>query len=156
MKLKVQGDQAWFLDQHGKWVELKMTTEIREQFTGMGERFLGFDAAEQRKHFNIRVLRHNNPVFGPKTVTLEYFPRGKAKAFHRMEEDVNADGLPLVTRTYDETGKRSVEVKVKKHRKVKNIPVVDEMESTSDTPVGRVVSRTSSSGIVVDIEGDVP
>ena len=147
MKLKVKGDQAWFLDQHGAWVELPMTPEIREQFFGMSERFMGADPAKQRKEFDIKVLRHNNPIFGPKTKTLEFKPKGKAKMFRRMEEDVNADGFPLVTRLFDGKGKKTVEIKVKKHRKIDRVPVMEVMEAVSWTPAGEVVSRTVCSNI---------
>jgi len=150
MHMKVEGDQAWFKDQRGQWKELQLTPELREQFFGMSERFMGADPAEQKKHFGIKVLRHNNPVFGPKTKTVEYIPQGKVKMFSRMEEDVNPDGLPLETRIYDEQGKNTVKIKVKKHHKVKGVPVVDEMDAVSQTPAGEVTAETVSTGIVVE------
>jgi len=149
MRLKVEGEQAWFLDQHGAWVELELTPEIRDQFFGMSERFLGADPAEQRKHFGIKVLRRNNQIFGPRTRTLEFVPKGKAKMFARMEEDVNSDGLPLETRLYDDSGSETVRVKVKKHHKVHGVPIVDEAESVCRTPAGEVRGATTCSGIAI-------
>jgi len=152
MKMKVEGDQAWFLDQNGNWVELQITPQLREQFFGMSERFMGADLAEQKKHFGIKVLRHNNPIFGPKTKTVEYIPQGKAKMFARMEEDVDDDGLPLETRLYDDRGNKTVHIKVKKHHKVKGIPVVDEMDAVSQTPAGEVTSETSCTQVFIGAE----
>src|SRR6185503_18133592 len=62
MKLRVRGEQAWFLDHRGNWTELPMSDSIRERFGKMPERFLGGNPAEQRKQFGIKVLRHNNPI----------------------------------------------------------------------------------------------
>jgi len=152
MKLKVKGDQAWFLDQHDVWVELPMTPEIKEQFFGMSERFMGADPAKQRKEFDIKVLRHNNPIFGPKTMTLEFKPKGKAKMFHRMEEDVDVDGFPLATRLFDAKGKKTVEINVKKHRKIDGVPVMMEMEAVSWTPAGEIVSRTVCSNVQLECQ----
>lgn len=143
MHLKVEGEQAWFLDHHGAWHEMQLTPELREQFFGMSERFLGADPAEQRKHFAIKLLRHNNPIFGPRTRTVEFVPRGRSNLFARMEEDVNGDGLPLATRLFDDHGKQTVAVTVTKHRKVNSIPVVEAMEAVSQTTAGEVVSRTT-------------
>lgn len=143
MLMKVEGDQAWFQDQNGKWIPLEMTPELKEQFLGMSERHLGGDPEKQRKEFDIKVVRRNNPIFGPKTKTVEYKPKGKAKMFARMEEDVNGDGLPLETRLYDDSGKQTVKIKVKKHHKVKGVPVVDQMESSAETPAGEVVAEVS-------------
>ena len=153
MRLKIEGEQAWFMDQHGQWVELQMTPQIREQFLGMSERFLGADPAEQRRHFGIKVLRHNNPIFGPRTRTLVFIPRGRAKMFARMEEDVNDDGLPLETRIFDDQGRNTVHVKVRRHRKVNDVPVVEEMESTGQTLVGEVISETECRNIELEITG---
>jgi len=150
MRMKVEGDQAWFMDQNGNWVELQLTPQLREQFFGMSERFMGADPAEQKKHFDVKITRKNNPIFGPRTRTIEFKSKGKAKMFHRMEEDVNDDGLPLETRIYEDKGKNTVKVKVKKHHKVKGVPVVDEMESSSVTPAGEVTSETVSMGIAIE------
>jgi len=150
MHMKVEGDQAWFMDQRGQWKELQLTPELREQFFGMSERFMGADPAEQKKHFDIKVTRKSNPIFGPRTRTLEFIPKGKARMFHRMEEDVNDDGLPLETRIYDDKWNNTV--KVKKHHKVKGVPVVDEMESSSETPAGEVLAETVSTGILIETE----
>ncbi|MEK7767589.1 MAG: hypothetical protein AAB368_15270 [bacterium] len=116
----------------------------------MSERFLGADPAEQRKHFDIKILRQNNPIFGPKTRTMEFVPKGQAKLFARMEEDVNSDGLPLATRLFDDGGKQIVAVNVTKHHIASGIPVVDVMESRSETPVGVVMSRTVCSHLQVE------
>jgi len=153
MKIRVEGEQAWYMDQHGVWVELVMTPEVREQFLGMSERFLGADPAEQRKYFRIRIIRRRSPLFGPRIRTVEYLPQGKARAFARSEEDVDDDGLPVETRLYDDSGAETVRVHVKRHHKVSGVPVVDEMESVSRTPAGEVVSRTVCSGILVDTKG---
>ena len=152
MKMKVEGEQAWFQDQHGKWIELPMTPELREQFLGMSERYRGADPKVQRDRFAMKVLRHNNPIFGPKTRTLSSVPKGRSKLYARMEEDIDPDGLPLETRIYDDSGKQTVKVKVKKHHKVKGVPVVDEMESVAETPAGTVASETSCLQILLDIK----
>ena len=151
MHMKVEGDQAWFKDQRGNWTELQLTQEMRDQFFGMSERFMGADPKEQKKHFDIKITRKNNPIFGPRIRTVEYKPRGKSKMFQRMEEDVNDDGLPLETRIYGDSGNKTVTIKVKKHHKVRGIPVVDEMESYSDTPAGIVTSETSCTNIQVGV-----
>lgn len=139
MKLRVKGDQVWSLDKNGQWVQMSLTPEIEEQIFSMSERFMGADPAKQRKEFDVKVLRHNNPFFGPKTKTLELKPKGKFKLFHRLEEDVNADGLPLATRIFNETGARLVTIKVTKHRKVNGIPVVEAMETISNNKLNRQV-----------------
>jgi hypothetical protein len=152
MKLKVEGEQAWFQDQNGKWTELTMTPEIREQFMGMAERYKGADPKTQREKFGIKVLRRNNPIFGPRTSTLEFVPKGKAKLYARLEEDVDPSGLALETRIYDDSGKQTVKVRVRKQHKVKGVPVVDEMESEAETPAGVVTSETSCSSANIEVE----
>ena len=151
MALRVEGEQAWYLDQHGTWIEIPLTAELREQFTDMSERFLGADVAEQRKRFSIKVVRRRNPIFGPKIVTLEYQPRGRTHLFGRMEEDVSSDGLPLETRLYDDTGAETVRVKVKKHHKVKGVPIVDEVESVGRGPAGETTSRTRCEQVSIEV-----
>ncbi len=145
MKMKVEGDQAWYMDQHGEWVELVLTPELREQFFGMSERFMGADPAEQRKRFDMKVVRRNKPIFGPRTKTLEFKPKGQARMFERMEEDVNSDGLALATRLYDSAGKKTLEVQVKRHGRYEGVPIAEVMESVSDTAAGEVVSTTTCS-----------
>jgi hypothetical protein len=152
MKLKVEGEQAWFQDQHGAWVELPMTPELREQFLGMSERYRGADPKVQRDKFAMKVLRHNSSIFGPRTRTVESIPKGRARLYARMEEDINDDGLPLETRIYDDSGKQTVKVRVRKHHRVKGVPVVDEMESEAETPAGMVTSETSCSQASLEIE----
>ncbi len=152
MHLKVEGEQAWFKDQNGQWQELTLSPEMREQFMGMSERFMGADPKTQKEKFEIKVVRHNNPIFGPRTRTIEFIPKGKAKMFSRMEEDVNDDGLPLETRLYDDHGKQTVKVRVKRHHKEKGVPVVDEMESVATTPAGEVRTETESSQTSVEVE----
>ena len=152
MKMKVEGEQAWFQDQNGKWVELPMTPELREQFMGMSERYRGADPKVQREKFAMKVLRHNSSIFGPRTRTVESIPKGKARLYARMEEDIDSDGLPLETRIYDDSGKQTVKVKVTKHHKVNGMPVVDEMDSTAETPAGIVTSETLCSQISLEIE----
>ena len=44
-----------------------------------------------------------------------------------------------------------MKIKVKKHHKVKGVPVVDEMDATSQTPAGEVTSETSCSNLDVII-----
>ena len=149
MHLKVQGEQAWFLDHRGNWTELPMTETVRERFGSMTERFLGQDPAEQRKQFTIKVLRHNNPVFGPRTVTVEFVPHNVTKVFSRMEEDLDDDGLPLATRIFGASGTEVTHINVLKHHRASGVPVVDEMEGVSQTPAGEVHSRTTCSGLEV-------
>jgi len=149
MKLKVEGEQAWFQDQHGAWVELPMTPELREQFLGMSERYRGADPKVQRDKFDMKVLRHNRPLFGPSTRTVESIPKGKAKLYARLEEDVDPSGLALETRIYDDSGRQTVKVKVKKHHKVNGVPVVDEMESVAVTPAGEILTEATCSQIVI-------
>ena len=151
MKMKVEGEQAWFQDQNGKWVELPMTPELREQFLGMSERYRGADPKVQRDKFAMKVLRHNNPIFGPKTRTLSSVPKGRSKLYARMEEDIDSDGLPLETRIYDDSGKQTVRVKVTKHHKVKDVPVVDEMESEAETPAGTIHAETTATNAVLEV-----
>ena len=108
--------------------------------------------AKQRDNFDVKIIRRNNPIFGPRTKTVEYIPKGKAKMFARMEEDINDDGLPIETRLYDESGKQTVKVKVNKQHKINGVSVVDEMESTGETPAGQVVTETDASNVEVDNE----
>jgi len=129
-----------------------MTPELREQFMGMSERYRGADPKVQREKFAMKVLRHNSSIFGPRTRTVESIPKGKAKLYARLEEDVDSDGLPLETRIYDDSGKQTVKVKVTKHHKVKGLPVVDEMESVAETPAGTVTGETSFSQISLEVE----
>jgi hypothetical protein len=150
MHLLIEGEQAFFMDPHGNWSELPMTPEIREQFLGMGERFMGGTPGQQRQHNRIKVIRRNNRIFGPDTVTLEHVPQGKSKAWHRLEEDVNADGLALETRLFDAHGKQTVKIKVKKRRKIDGVPVVEALESVAETPAGAVVSRTTCTNLHVE------
>lgn len=152
MKMKVEGDQASFLDHNGNWVAMKLTPELQQQFSGMSEQFMGADPAEQKKHFAIRVMRKNNPIFGPKTTTLEFIPKGQAKLFARMEEDDDEDGLPLATRLFDDKGKQTVAISVTKHHKVKTFPVVDEMVSDSDTPAGKIKTHTTCVNVQVETQ----
>lgn len=153
MKVRVKGDQVWTLDKNGQWIQMPLTPEIEEQFSSMSERFIGADPAKQRKEFDIKVLRHNNPFFGPKTKTLELKPKGKFKLFHRMEEDVNADGLSLATRIFNETGARIVTIKVTKHRKVNGIPVVEAMETISNNKLnGQIRLVTTMTKIKVKVK----
>ena len=150
MRLKVEGEQVWFLDQYGIWNEMPLTPEIQEQFATMSERFMGADPTSQKKHYAIKILRKNRPWLGPSTTTVEFVPRGKTLLIGRREEDINADGLPLETRIFDEHGKPSVTITVKKLRKIIGIPVVDEMESVSETAAGQVRSRTEVRDVVVE------
>ena len=154
MKMKVEGDQAWFMDQRGNWTELTLTPELQAQFGQMSERSMGADPKEQREKLGIKVTRKNNPIFGPRTRTLEFIAKGNKKSvmLRRWEEDINDDGLPLETRIFDDNGNQTVKVKVKKHHKEKGVPVVDEMEATSQTPAGEVQTETTSTGILIETE----
>ena len=154
MNMKIEGEQAWFKDQRGQWVELPMTPEFREQFLGMSERYMGADPVEKRKHFAIKVTRHNNPIFGPRTRTLEFVPKGKANLFMRMEEDIDNNGLPINTRVFDASNRETVRVSVKRHHKSDGVPVVDEMESVSQTPLGEVKSRSICNASILETGGD--
>lgn len=111
---------------------------------------MGADAAVQRQKFAIKVLRHDNPIFGPKTRTVEFVPKEKTKTFARMEEDLNDDGLALETRIFDASGGQSTRIKVKKHHKASGIPVVDEMDAETTTPAGTVRSRTQCGSVEVE------
>ncbi|MEK7766899.1 MAG: hypothetical protein AAB368_11735, partial [bacterium] len=153
MRLKVEGEQAWFLDQRGQWIELKLTPELKNQFFGMSERFMGASPSEQRKHFSVRVLRHNAPLFTPRTTTVEFVPNGASKLMPRREEDLDGDGFPLATRLFDEAGKETVAIRVTKHRKVSGVPVMEATETVSRTPAGKVTSRTTCANIQVECEG---
>lgn len=150
MKLRTEGETAYFLDHKGQWVELTMLPWVAEQFSQMGERFVGADPSEYRKHFSVKVLRHNNPIFGPKTSTIEIVPKGRAKLFERLEEDVDADGLAISSRIYDKAGKQTVRTKVTRHHVVNGFPVVDRMESESESVIGSVTTVTACVGAQVD------
>jgi hypothetical protein len=149
MSMRVEGERVWLKKGNG-WAEQEITPHMHEQFTGMSERFLGADPAVQRKQFSIRILRHNKSIFGPRTRTVEFVPRGKARLFARMEEDINDDGLPLETRIYDDSGKQAVCASVKKHHRINGVPVVDAMESVAETPGGRTTNTTVITEIVID------
>jgi len=127
-----------------------MPPQVKEQFMGMSERFLGADPSEQRKHFDIKVLRHNNPLFGPKTRTISMTPKGKAILFSRMEEDIDGDGLALATRIYDGTGEKSVTIKALNHRSLNGFPVADVMQATSQTPAGETTTTISCRGVEIE------
>ena len=47
----------------------------------------------------------------------------------------------------------TVKVKVKKHHKVSGVLVVDEMESSSETPAGIVASDTACTNIKIFVDG---
>jgi hypothetical protein len=128
-----------------------MTPELREQFLGMSERYRGADPKVQRDKFAMKVLRHNRPLFGPSTRTVESIPEGKAKLYARLEEDIDSDGLPLETRIYDDSGKQTVKVQVKKHHKVNGVPVVDEMDSEAETPAGTIHAETTATNAVLEV-----
>ncbi len=150
MNMKVEGDQAWFQDQHGDWVELPMTGEHLNQFATMGERFLGEDPQKQRQHYTIKVLRRNNKIFGPSTTTLEFTPKGKGVLFARMEQDVDADSLALETRLFDESGRKTMTMKVTKSKKINGIPMIEIMDTTTETAAGTVESRMEARDVVVE------
>lgn len=152
-KMRIEGDTMSYLDQSGNWRKLEVAPEVRAQFADLGDKVLGADAAIQREHFAIRVLRHNRPWFGEPTATLEYVPRESKAPFARREEDVNEDGLPVETRIVDEQGRTSASVKITRHTKLNGVPVMEVMEAVTQTPAGEVVSRTSCSRIQVDLEG---
>jgi hypothetical protein len=82
-----------------------MTPDIREQFLGMSERYRGADPKVQMDKLAMKVLRHNRPLLGPSTRTVESIPKGKAILYARLEEDVDSDGLPLETRIYDDSAR---------------------------------------------------
>lgn len=99
-------------------------------------------------------MRHNNPIFGPNTRTIEFVPKGRVKLFTRMEEDVNDDGLPLATRLFDDQGRQTVGTAVTKHHQQAGVPVVDAMEAVSETPAGQVISRTTCANVQVQSGGE--
>jgi len=131
------------INRDGQWAELKLAPGFHDHFTCLGERLLGAGPARGRKRFAIKVVRHNMPISGPETTTLEYVPLGKALGIHRMEEDVNVDGLPLVTRFFDDTGKQIIAIKFTKQRRIDGVLVVEAMETVKQTPAGEEVIRTS-------------
>jgi hypothetical protein len=153
MSLRIEGERVW-LKKGDDWVEQEMSPQMREQFTGMSERFFGADPAEQRKHFNIKVLRRNSPWFGTQTRTVEYHSKAKVRLFARMQEDLDEEGLSLETRIYDESGQQTVTVKVKRCHQIQGVPVVDEMESVARTPSGEVHSTTTARGHAVELRED--
>ena len=69
-----------------------------------------------------------------------------------MEEDVDDDGLVRNTRIFDKKGKKTMEIKVKKHKKIKGIPIPEYIESGDYSPVGEVFSATTCSDLVVETE----
>ena len=152
LSMKVEGERVW-LKKGNDWTEQEMTAQMHEQFTGMGERFLGADPAEQRKHFDIRIVRHNSPFFGPRTHTLEYVAKGIVRVFSRMQEDISEGGLPLATRLYDDTGKQTLSAKVTKHHGQDGIPVVDEMESAVQTAGGSMQTRIRCVNVSLAVDG---
>jgi len=69
-----------------------------------------------------------------------------------MEEDVDDDGLVLNTRIFDKKGKKTMDIKVKKHKKIKGIPIPEYMETVGYSPAGEVFSATTCTGIEVEVE----
>ena len=152
-RLRVEGDRVWFMDPHGQWIEIPFTPEVRDRFLGMGGLDLGSsDPAASRRLFDVKVTRRNNPIFGPRTRTLTYIPKGQAKLFSWMEEDIDDDGMAVATRMFGPDGRQAVELKVKQHHKHNGVSIMEEMEAASETELGHVLSRTTCSGIQVDVE----
>ena len=146
LSMKVEDERVW-LKKGNDWTEQEMTPQMHEQFTGMGERFLGADPAEQRKHFDIRIIRQNNPILGPHTRTVEYVAKGNAFAIPRLQEDVNADGLALAIRVFDRKGGLAARMAVTRHHKVEGIPLIDAMEAVGRSVTGDIVVKTSITNI---------
>lgn len=141
--IKLERGRMWSLDRNGKWVEAKAPPPLFEHFARIAESFLGVGVAARREQFAARALRENKPASGPETTTLEFVPRGAAVGFHRMEEDVNADGIPLETRLFDGAGREIATTKVDTHRKIAGVPVVTDARTVKQTPAGQIVSTLS-------------
>jgi hypothetical protein len=151
-RMRVEGTRVWTMDSRGQWIEQKLPPEIARKLSEMGEQFLGSDPAEQRKHFEIKILRKNGRLWGPKTTTVEFRPKGIEKLFERMQEDVAENGLPLATRLYDRTGREIANITVGRHRVVAGIPVVEVMDTVISSEAGEIVTRTECSNIVCETE----
>lgn len=67
MKMRIESDHVWFMDQHTNRVEPPMTPAIQQPFGDMSERFLGSDPATLRGKLHTKLLRKNNPLLGPST-----------------------------------------------------------------------------------------
>ena len=151
-KIRVEGERVSVQMADGRWQDMPLPDEYKKQFSEMSERALGQDPAAQRRAMDIKVLRHNNPMFGPVTRTVEYRPKGQQKLFASMEEDVDGNALPLATRLYDDAGAETVRMKVTKHRMASGIPVLEAMEMVSRTPAGEIVGRMTCSNVIVETQ----
>ena len=149
MNLKVEGDRVW-MQKHEKWEEQTLPPQVSEQFSSMSERFLVTDPSQQRKYYDIKVVQHNNSIFGPKTRTISLTPKGKTFLFSRMEEDVDEAGISLASRVFDNSGKKTVSTKVMKHHMIYGFPVADEIQTTSQTPAGETVITIYCRGVEVE------
>ncbi len=149
--IRMEGETFSRRNAKGEWEPIQIPAAQRQQIEAMAGQFTGSDPGEQRKHSQIRILRRNNPIFGPKTVTLETVPHGANRLFARLEEDVRPDdGFALATRIFGQDGKPAVTIRVTKHRSLNGISLMEMMEATTESARGPIVTRTSCTGIVCE------
>ncbi len=150
--IRIEGDAIEIQGPSGNWQAVALSPDQRRQMTSLVEPFTGMTPSEHRRNFTMTILRRNNPIFGPKTVTLESIPNGRERFFSKMEEDTRADGLVLATRFFNERGQETSRLRVTRSRTVNGIPVMEGMEAVSVTPAGDVVSRTTCTNVLVETQ----
>lgn len=153
--IRVEGNRVSYMDRNGEWVEVTSPGAYQDLLDKMTGAFAQDDPGARRRKFDIKVVRHNNPIFGPRTVTLRYASKPDAGFFHVMEEDINDDGLVVETRTYNRNGVEIRRTRVKKHRKIKGVPFAEDVETATQTEMGEVLTRTTWTDVQIDtFEGE--
>lgn len=120
--IRIEGHRVWRRDQDGRWVDGKPAPAISDYFTDIAETFMGAGALRGGGGFAARETGRSRTGRGTETATVELNPRSASAKVRRIEEDVNADGLALVSRAYDAAGGWVSTAVVTEHRKVEGMP----------------------------------
>ncbi len=80
-------------------------------------------------------------------------PKGKTKMFARKEETVDvATGQPVEIDLFDDKGKRTYHLAVKKLGVHNGVAVAEDTETETEGPVGTVRQRTVATKVEVETE----
>jgi hypothetical protein len=151
VRMRVEGDRVFHMTDTGDWREIEVGSKQREQIAGLADGLMAEGAKGYRAINDVKIVRRNRPLLDPRTTTIESVPKGKVRLWPRLEEDIDDSGFTRGTRIYDGSGKIAVEIKVKKHRKIKGVSLPEETETVADTPAGRLITRTRCSEISVTV-----
>jgi len=153
MHFRIVDGQFSILMASGKWVPKNLPDSAKQFLNDLPERN-ATDVPSQRNLYDVKRHKEKDSFWGNRK-GLEFVPKGRAKLYARRVESVDADtGQAMDTELYDDSGKKTLHIKINKMGKHNGVFIAEDMDSEApDVPgVGRVIRKTKVEKIEVDTE----